>query len=169
MIRIFGSNRLELFARQLWAFRSPWRGGILLALTAFLAGFTVPAPGAEIGSIQGKFSVSPAGAAGYNVPIPTPGATHGLAPHVGLVYSSRAGNGLVGIGWQLAGISLIARCPPITAREGAPEALSFGSTDRFCLDGQTLLVKTGDYGTDGSTYVGEQDNTLGGAYLRRRG
>lgn len=132
----------------------------LLAAAVLAGSLCAPVFAAQIGSIQGQFSASPSGAASYTIPISAPGATAGLVPHVGLLYSSRGGNGLVGIGWQIAGISLIARCPPVIARDGSSGPLTFTSADRFCLDGQALLVKTGSYGADDSTYVSEQDNTL---------
>lgn len=132
----------------------------LLAVAGLAGGLCAPVFATQIGSLQGQFSASPSGAASYTIPISAPGATAGLAPHVVLQYSSRGGNGLVGVGWQLAGLSLIARCPPVIARDGSTGSLTFSSTDRLCLDGQPLLVKTGTYWIDGSTYVSEQDNTL---------
>ncbi len=140
-----------------------WRTLPTAALLLCLGGFAVApalATTGAVGAIGGSFSVGSAGSAHYAIPLPAPGATAGLAPHISLVYSSSGKNGIVGIGWQLAGISILARRPPTIVRDDSVEALDYSSTDRFCLDGEALLVTSGSYGADGSTYVGELDGTM---------
>ena len=59
---------------------------------------------------------------------------HGLEPSLALRYDSRLGNGPVGFGWSLQGLSGIARK---SSSDGTPR---FDDTDRFYLDGNELLA-----------------------------
>lgn len=106
---------------------------------------------AAVGYTSGQFAVDPTGAATYRIPIQVPPGVRGLQPDLALLYHSRAGNGQLGIGWSLAGLSAITRCPRTRAQDGTPGGVNFGADDRFCLDGQRLvLIDTGRYGTAGS-------------------
>lgn len=103
-------------------------------------------------------SVSPAGDFTYSVPISVPPATAGLQPSLALSYSSGAGDGLLGMGWQLSGESRIARCPQTLLQDGVRKAVNNTISDRFCLDGQRLLaVGSGVYGANGTEYRTELD------------
>ena len=80
------------------------------------------------------------GAAGESIPIQVP-PFHGIEPRLSLSYSSEARNGFAGMGWNLAGFSVIER---------ANSSLGFpvlNDTDTYLLDGQGLLACP-----DGSTY-----------------
>jgi hypothetical protein len=76
-----------------------------------------------------------------------------------LVYNSRAGNGYLGVGWTLSGLSAIYRCNKTFAQDGAGAAVTLTESDGYCLDGQRLrLTSTGNYGQDTSTYQTELAN-----------
>lgn len=115
---------------------------------------------ADVGSTPGQFSVDPAGAALYRVPIEVPPGVNGLAPTLALSYSSRAGNGLLGIGWTLSGLSAITRCAATRAQDaGLVDGVDLDANDRFCLDGQRLMVVNGAaYGAAGSEYRTEVES-----------
>ncbi len=57
---------------------------------------------AATGRTPGNASISPSGAATYTIPFWTPPGIRGLSPELGLVYSSRAGDGLAGIGFTVS-------------------------------------------------------------------
>ncbi len=62
-------------------------------------------------STPGQFSVGQDGSANYSIPIVDPPGTAGMAPKLSLNYSSNGGNGILGMGWGLSGLSQIGRCP----------------------------------------------------------
>ena len=64
---------------------------------------------ATVGRTAGAASVSATGAAQYAVPLAVPPGTNGLAPELAIVYDHRGGNGLLGVGFRLAGFSAVRR------------------------------------------------------------
>jgi len=111
---------------------------------------------AQAMSLPGQFAVSETGAATYTIPIELPPGVGGMEPKLALVYNSQAGNGLLGMGWSLQGLSAITRCPRTMSQDGARGSVSFDTNDRFCLDGQRLVVISGNYGSAGSEYRAER-------------
>jgi hypothetical protein len=89
-----------------------------------------------------QFAVSESGAATLTIPIQVPRGIGGMEPQLALSYSSSAGNGLVGLGWTLSGPSAITRCPKSRVLDGVQGTVTFGVGDRYCLDGQRLVVVT---------------------------
>ncbi|MBO1349455.1 MAG: VCBS repeat-containing protein [Hormoscilla sp. GUM202] len=116
-----------------------------------------PAPSAQVGTIPGEFAVNGNGGATYTVPIEVPPGINGVQPNLSLVYNSQQGNGLLGVGWQLAGLSAIARCGKTIATDGARGGVNFDSGDRFCFDGQRLMAVSGNYGANGTEYRTERE------------
>lgn len=105
-----------------------------------------------VGKIPGEFAVSPSGAATYRIPIEVPPGVAGMQPQLALSYNSQAGNGIMGMGWNIEGLSAITRCPKTMATDGVRGGVNFNTEDRFCLDGQRLINVAGAYGTAGSEY-----------------
>jgi hypothetical protein len=66
------------------------------AVFLFLA--IAPHPAAATMSLPGSFEVSEMGAAVYTIPIAVPPGSAGMTPALSLVYNSRGGNGLLGMG-----------------------------------------------------------------------
>jgi hypothetical protein len=112
-----------------------------------------------VGRTAGAWAVDDQGAATYSIPIFAPPGTAGLTPQLGFVYSSNAGNGALGVGWGLSGLSRIERCPAISASNaGAPREVRGDTADRFCLDGNQLKYFAGPaYGQAGTEYRSEVD------------
>ena len=121
---------------------------------------------ADAGSFPGNLVVNPDGAASYSIPIDVPPGTGGLAPKLSLSYSSSRGNGIVGLGWSLAGLSSIHRCNKTIAQDGTPGRISFDTADRLCLDGSRLILATSganpasdaSYWSAGAQYRTEQES-----------
>jgi len=87
-----------------------------------------------------------------------------MAPALALAYSSAStANGPLGIGWSIGGLSSITRCGAGLAAEGFVDGVDFTSfatdpaADRFCLDGNKLVLVAGTYGAQGSEYRTELD------------
>ncbi len=77
--------------------------------------------------------VGPSGAFTTSVPVTVP-SFHGLQPQLSLAYSSQAGNGWVGEGWQLTGASVITR------QSGVHGLPTWSGTDHYALDGLDLVA-----------------------------
>jgi hypothetical protein len=106
----------------------------------------------------GQFGVSASGAATYTIPIQVPPGTAGIEPKLALSYNSQGGNGLLGMGWSLSGLSAISRCPRTMAQDGVRGAVNYDNNDRYCLDGQRLIAIQGADGADGTEYRTELDS-----------
>lgn len=130
-------------------------GGLFLAALLLVGVLCAqPAVGSTtVGSMPGQFSVSPTGAATYQIPLDLPPGVSGLKPGLALLYNSQAGNGFLGAGWSLTGLSVISRCPQTLDDQTPAIHIPDGtSADRFCLDGQRLILTSGTYGAAGSIY-----------------
>jgi hypothetical protein len=90
-----------------------------------------------------------AGAFTESIPIDVP-AFRGLEPSLALTYDSGRGNGFVGVGWRLAGLSVIERVSP---RQGAPR-YDNPSTDVFMLDNEELVACTASMTSPSCTSAG---------------
>lgn len=117
--------------------------------------------------LPGSFAVSNTGDATYTIPITVPPGTAGLVPSLSLVYSSRGGNGLLGVGWSLVGLPQITHCAPTigqnqTTVDNKPLAsggilmsssVTFTSADKYCYRGQQLVPQAdGSYRTEIESY-----------------
>src|SRR3954447_24343055 len=95
-----------------------------LCSAAPLAGVTVA------GHTAGEFQVGESGAATFTVPITAVPRTSGLVPQLAFSYSSQGNNSLLGVGWSLAGLSVISRCPATVAQDGSIAPVDFNDNDR---------------------------------------
>ncbi|OOG39666.1 FG-GAP-like repeat-containing protein [Polaromonas sp. A23] len=127
--------------------------GVALSLSAALMTGSVLAQTTVAGTTPGQFSVNESGAATYSIPIQVPPGVAGMQPQLFLEYNSQSGNGLLGMGWGISGLSAITRCPRTRATDGVMGGVNFDANDRFCLDGQRLILSTGTvYGAAGTEY-----------------
>jgi RHS repeat-associated protein len=118
---------------------------------------TVYSTGA-VGRTKGSFTVSSTGAATYTIPIWAPPGPRGVTPQIALSYNSQGGNGYLGVGWGISGLSSIYRCNLTFAQDAAPAPVALATGDGYCLDGQRLRLTSGTYGAAGSTYQTEIAN-----------
>ena len=134
------------------------RRSLAVAVLAALVCWSDPARAETVAGVtSGALSVDSYGSANYTIPIDVPPGVAGMEPSLSLVYSSRADNGIMGVGWSLGGLSIIHRCPQTIVQDGAKGGIKFDADDRFCLDGQRLVAVSGTYGADGTEYRTEVD------------
>lgn len=129
-----------------------------LCVSVGALGLTGSVHATTVGRTASSFTVSSTGAATYSIPIWAPPGPKGMQPSMALVYSSQSGNGYLGVGWNLAGLSSIYRCNLTDAQDAAPAPVALATSDGYCLDGQRLRLTSGTYGTAGSTYQTEIAN-----------
>ncbi|MDX2020735.1 MAG: SpvB/TcaC N-terminal domain-containing protein, partial [Deltaproteobacteria bacterium] len=112
------------------------------------------ATGGPIGPLAGSGDVSSDGSYQYEIPIWVPPGTNGMQPSLALSYSSRGGNGLLGVGWSLKGFSQITRCPKTLRTAGEVRPVKYlGDDDQFCMDGNPLVrLADGTYRTQIETF-----------------
>lgn len=125
--------------------RNEWLFSAFAALLLLNFGsFTVSGSArAAVGRLPGQFSVTSTGAATYDIALAIPAGINGLTPQIALHYSSTAGDGPLGVGWSIAGLSEISRCSKTAATNGAAQGIHFDTTDQFCLDGMPLVKEAG--------------------------
>ena len=98
------------------------RNGIaLLFLVSYVAFASTTAHATTaVGRTTGQFTLTPSGAAQYSIPIWAAPGPHGVQPHIALTYNSQQGNGYVGVGWGVSGLSSIYRCNKTIAQDEPP-------------------------------------------------
>lgn len=131
--------------------------GVLSVHCALIAVFGLPYQVNAQMAAATHFDVSN-GAATYTIPIEIPAGQSGLAPSLALSYNSQTQDGLFGIGWQLSGLSSITRCPRTLSQDGVDAAVSYVAADRYCLDGQRLILVAGKHGVNGAEYRTEKES-----------
>lgn len=126
-------------------------------------------PGVPVGSLPNELSVSADGAALHTIAIEVPPGRGGLQPSLALSYSSRAGNGILGVGWSLSGTSQIARCRSNLRRDRTARPARFDLSDRYCLDGTPLVLVSGQYGSAGDAEFRTEPDSFAKVVAHRDG
>jgi RHS repeat-associated protein len=141
----------------------------LLFPVSYLNSYDIPDPTTRqpntslpFGSIAGSFNVSPSGGATYEIPIEVPIGLGGLEPKLAIAYNSQIGNGLLGWGCNLSGLSAITRVPQNLYSDNAVTGLAIDGTDRFALDGNRLVLakETDIYGAENTSYRTENETFI---------
>ncbi|MFA4047110.1 hypothetical protein HPS54_08270 [Prevotella sp. PCHR] len=107
-----------------------------------------------IGS-NGTFNVSQTGAATYSYPIAVPQGINGLQPALSVGYNSQGGNGLIGWGCNISGLSVITRGVKTVFHDGAVGGITHTDNDAYYLDGTRLVLISGAAGCSGAVYSPE--------------
>ncbi len=110
-----------------------------------------------VGSLKGEFKVTELGAATYTVPINVPKGVNGFQPNIYINYNSQSGNGVVGWGCHIGGISVITRGAKDIYHDGTAKGISHQNDDAYYLDGKRLILASGVAGEVGATYNPEGD------------
>lgn len=89
----------------------------------------------QVGEIECLSDIALSGAKTYTIPIKIYPGMNDFQPNLSLSYNSQQGNGVVGVGWSLSGVSQIARVSKTTYYNGKTEGVCMDNTDGFILDG----------------------------------
>ncbi|RNC63246.1 SpvB/TcaC N-terminal domain-containing protein, partial [Proteiniphilum sp. X52] len=100
----------------------------------------------DVGEIPVTSSVTPAGAMTYNVPVEVSPGKQGAQPKLSISYNSLAGNGVMGVGWNIGGLSSISRIGKSIHYDGKSQGVALTKDDAFVLDG-TRLIKLSETST----------------------
>jgi RHS repeat-associated protein len=131
----------------------------LLGIISSCAFTSTTAQNLVVGSTDGTFDVSALGGANYTIPIKIPSGIGGMQPSVSLNYSSQGGNGIMGMGWSLNGLSAITRVSNNIYNDKNVNGVMMNATDKFALDGSRLVLTSGStYGVAASQYNTEIEN-----------
>jgi len=103
-------------------------------------------------SLPGGGGVSDTGAATYSLPLQVPAGPLAMQPSLGLSYGGGSGNGPLGVGFSLSGLSAIAPCRKTFASEGRADGVDFDLSDAYCLDGQKLVLDEAEGPPGGEVY-----------------
>ena len=88
----------------------------------------------------------------YIIPITVPPGRGGIQPKLSLVQTGDMGNGMLGQGWALRGLSRIERCPKTVAQDGQTQQVNLTAADAFCIDGKRLVPDSDNGGTPTHLY-----------------
>ena len=127
----------------------------LLIYSAFFITLFVNGQTPSFHDTQGKLEISNSGAATYTLPIAMPPSIQNVGPVINLIYSSGLSGGIAGQGWSINSISTISRIGTRRDLDGFIDGVDFDDNDKLALDGQRLLIKTGDYWADSAVYQTE--------------
>lgn len=106
-----------------------------------------------VGNLKGSFTTSASGAMIYSIPILCPTGPGGLKPDLSLVYNSQGGNGIMGIGWNIGGLSAITRGGHNIHMDAKVQGVEFAGDDKLLLDGNRLeVINNITYGNNGAIY-----------------
>ncbi|URM35534.1 FG-GAP-like repeat-containing protein [Flavobacterium anhuiense] len=117
--------------------------------------FSTSAFSQNFADTKGELQISSSGTAVYTLPIAVPPSIKNVAPAINLVYSSGVRGGIAGQGWSINSISTISRMATRRDIDGFVDGVDFDDNDKLALDGQRLLIKSGTYWANGSTYETE--------------
>lgn len=127
---------------------------LMLLFAATISGQTTTL----VGTINGTADVSASGAATYQIPFEVPKGINGMEPTITLVYNSQNGNGLLGYGWNVSATSMISRTGKTYYHDDSSDAVQLDNTDNLVLDGQRLVLISGNNLANGSKYRTELES-----------
>ncbi len=141
-------------------FMGLYSGIFLLHLLFLFIVHINPATGSEyaVGADAGRFEVDNNGHGNWTLPILVPPGIGEMVPKLTVSLSTGDTNGLLGQGGQLSGLSSISRCTKTIAQDNIRKDIELNSDDAFCLDGNRLILTSGQYGAADSEYHTELES-----------
>jgi RHS repeat-associated protein len=115
----------------------------------------------EYHNTTGSIEVGSTGQLQFSLAIKTPPSTRNIDPQISLDYnSSNNSRGIAGYGFSLSGITSISRVSKNIEKDGEIKEIQLDNTDYFQFNGQRLLLKSGQYGTNGAEYYTEKYSNI---------
>ena len=93
-----------------------------------------------VGALDGDFTVTPNGSAQYSISLRVSPGRQAMHPKLSLSYDSRRGDGILGKGWGVAGLTRLHRCPKTPAQDGFRGGIELTNEDSLCLDDSRLVL-----------------------------
>ncbi len=93
----------------------------------------------SVGEIPIQYAQSPTGAVTYQVPVEIYSGRKGFQPQLTIAYNSQSGNGLIGQGWNIGGISAIRATNKSIYYDGNSSSVTMNKEDAYTLDGIRLI------------------------------
>ena len=109
---------------------------------------------------KGNIEVNGGGQLQFTLPIALPPGVKSVAPQVNLIYTSGGGNGIAGYGWNISGITAIARMGKTIETDGEVKGIQLDYSDYYSFNGQRLILKSGEYGKDDAEYATEKFSNI---------
>ncbi|MDD5570642.1 MAG: FG-GAP-like repeat-containing protein [Bacteroidales bacterium] len=107
-----------------------------------------------VGATAGSFNVSADGKANYYIPIILSPGIGGMKPSLGLSYYSVLSDGMIGVGWNLTGLSSISRVTKNIYNDTKASGITMDLNDVFAFDGKRLIIQPdGTYRTEIESFV----------------
>ena len=110
-------------------------------------------------NVEGSAFVGKDGSANYTIPISSLAGINNLVPNLSIGYNSNVSNGMLGLGWNINGLSAITRISKTFFKNGDFTGVNLDGNDRFALDGNRLVLTNSQstYGADGVEYSTEAE------------
>ena len=124
---------------------------------------TTDTPTNRFHDTQGNIEVNGGGQLQFTLPIALPPGVKSVAPQINLVYTSGSGNGIAGYGWNISGITAIARMGKTIEKDGVVAGVKLDYSDYYSFNGQRLILKHDSpaaYGQNGAEYVTEKFSNI---------
>jgi len=109
-------------------------------------------PSSAAGVLSGSSQVGSRGQALWSMSLDVAPGVAGLAPDLSINYDSTGGNGALGLGFSLGGLSSIRRCSRTIADDEQWSPVRWTNDDAICLGGDRLVLEAGAYGLNGARY-----------------
>lgn len=119
---------------------------LLSVLIITIAGFFAsPALAVQVSvePLEGTFRADDFGGVNYSLPIKSPPGINGVEPALAIQYHSSQAKGLLGIGFDISGLSKVSRCPATQSIEGLFDRVDFDDNDAICVDGKKVIPADG--------------------------
>ncbi|WP_162271026.1 RHS repeat-associated core domain-containing protein [Chryseobacterium glaciei] len=123
------------------------------------SGTTAP-PGQSFHDTAGNIEVNGGGQLQFTLAITLPPGVKNIAPNMNLTYTSNSGNGAMGYGWSISGVTAISRMGKTIERDGEQIGVKLDNSDYYTFNGQRLILKSGEYGKNGAEYVTEKYSNI---------